>query len=122
MTARRSILLILLLTFFIGTHARADSPATRPVAQIAKSYVALDDRDPMCRYEARADLMGLSRADLPTLLDVVKSNQPMAPSQALALRDIVLQVWLATEPMESVPGQGFLGLSGLRGADSGANV
>lgn len=123
MTATRTLLLVgLTFLLFIGVPAFAAVPATQPSAKIAAAYVALDDRDPLRRYEARAELMGLSRDELTVLLEVVRSNQPMAPAQAMVLRDIVIQAWMATEPFESIPAQGFLGLSGLRGADSGAAV
>jgi hypothetical protein len=55
--------------------------------------------------------MGISRADLEKLRNLVATNRPLAPSQAMALREIVDQVYQATDPYEPIDNHsGFLGV------------
>jgi hypothetical protein len=84
---------------------------TRPSDQIASWFSDLANKDAAVREQARVNLMGISRADLQTLRRLVEANRPLAPSQAMALREIVVQVHQSTEPYEPVPDrQGFLGV------------
>jgi hypothetical protein len=56
------------------------------------------------------NLMNLSRGDLPTLRNIVTEMRPLAPAQLTTLRDIVIHVFLATEPMRGNRQSGFLGV------------
>jgi hypothetical protein len=89
----------------------AAAPATNPSAQIATWFVRLADRDPNVRDQARIDLMGLSRADLPAVRNYVQQHRPLSPAAAAGLRDIVTQIYLAGERYPANPDHGFLGVS-----------
>src|SRR4051812_19784271 len=87
------------------------SSTTKPSDQIPIWFSDLANKDASVREQARVGLMGISRGDLPILRKLVESNRPLAPSQAMALREIVVQVFQATEPYEQWAGnQGFLGV------------
>jgi hypothetical protein len=86
-------------------------PATRPSGQIEKWVEQLADRDPSARDAARDALMGMSPADLPVLRAVLEKSQPLAPSQAGSLREVVTQVYLAGQSYApAAVRQGFLGV------------
>lgn len=95
------------------TRATIANATTRPTSenQIAAWFTELANRDSSRRDAARQNLMGLSRADLPTLRAIVQKNHPLAPSQAAALRDIVTQVFLSGETYNPVPQHAFLGVT-----------
>src|SRR5688572_25626176 len=111
MTAtRRSLVPLLLLATVVATPTTtfsADAPATQPTTRstanldaITGAYLQLANGNSLQRYEAKLQLMGLTRADLPTLLAVVKANLPVTPTQAIALRDVVIQAHVAGEELE----------------------
>jgi hypothetical protein len=104
-------LAILLIAFSLTTprSLRAAPPATTQSTQIQHWFDNLADADPAVRDDARIALMGLNRPELATLRDVVEKNRPLAASQLAALHDIVVHVFLATEPYEKENG-GFLGV------------
>ena len=84
---------------------------TRPSDQLATWFSDLANKDASVREQARVGLMGISRGDLQTLRALVEANRPLAPSQAMALREIVMQVYQATEPYDAVEDKpGFLGV------------
>lgn len=95
---------------------RAEEPATQPTtrpsdqANMRKWLADLASPDASVRDAARARMMTLSRDDLPALQDLVRRSMPLAPSQAIALRQIVEEVYLADEPYEAAKNQGFLGI------------
>jgi hypothetical protein len=92
------------------TTARADEaasqPTTEPVAAFPPNspfrdeFKKLADPDPRVREQARQDLMGMTLADLPAFRQLVASSRPLAPVQAQALHDIVIQVFLAGQKYE----------------------
>jgi hypothetical protein len=73
------------------------------------SIVRLASEDAAQREQARVDLIGLGRADLPVLRQAIRSLREMEPSQTAVLRDIVTHVYLTGEPY-STEGGGFLGI------------
>jgi hypothetical protein len=88
--------------------------ATAPTSQpdkLATWFYDLANKDASVREQARVGLMGISRDDLQTLRKLVEANRPLAPSQAMALREIVSQVYQATEPYQPLEDKpGFLGV------------
>jgi hypothetical protein len=93
--------------------ASAPEPAaatTQPVARIATWFAQLADADAAVRENARVALMGLGRADLPTLREVIRSAGALAPAQRVVLRDIVVHSYLAGDTYLSAFNQGFLGV------------
>jgi hypothetical protein len=87
------------------------SSTTRPSDQLTTWFYDLANKDASVREQARVGLMGISRDDLQTLRKLVETNRPLAPSQAMALREIVMQVYESTEPYEAVKDEpGFLGV------------
>jgi hypothetical protein len=114
---QRKRILILVLGVSLGfvfcnlRFAQAASPATQSSTQIPTWFADLANRDAKVRDQARYNLMGITRDDLATLRQLVQKNRPLAPSQAVALRDIVMQVYLAGETYQPFPGSsGFLGV------------
>src|SRR5207249_7729104 len=77
--------------------ARAASPTTKPSDKISILFTKLADRDPAVREQARIDLMGLSRSDLPAIRKYVQGRRPLAPAQATPPRDVASQIYLAGE-------------------------
>lgn len=72
-------------------------------------------------------MLKLSRSDLARLKELVEQMQPMSPSQALALFDVVTHVYLVSEPYDHLEigflGMGMAPLYGLNGdEDSGGGV
>jgi len=70
----------------------------------------LNDADAARREEAFGRLLGLNRADLPALRQVAGEFQPLSPSQAAALRQVVVHVFLTGETYEANRTAGFLGV------------
>lgn len=70
----------------------------------------LAHRDAAVREEAVVNLMGLRRTDLPLLERVIRKSMPLKPPQAIALRQIITQVYLSGDPYEPSPDAGFLGI------------
>src|SRR5689334_16743687 len=101
----------------VGADERSPAtlPTSRPAADLASirhllAQLASDNFG--VRESARIALMGLDRADLPTLREAVKQSLPLEPSQAIVLRDIVTQAYLSGDPYDKAQGsQGFLGIS-----------
>src|SRR5580658_192914 len=63
-------------------EAPADAQVTAPAAgSIDRWFSALADGDPEARRQARQNLMGLHRDDLPALKSIVHDNQPILPGQ-----------------------------------------
>ncbi len=64
--------------------------------------------------------MGVSRGELKILQKVVGQSRPLMAGQSLALREIVMQAWLADEPYPADNDIGFLGVQlGEVAGDSG---
>src|SRR5438874_2391396 len=105
------LLFSVLICFAFRVSNFAFSTTTRPTDQLAAWFSDLANKDASVREQARVGLMGISRADLQTLRKLVETNRPLAPSQAMALHEIVTQVHQATEPYEAVEDRpGFLGV------------
>ncbi len=71
--------------------------------------VDLSNMDDATREQARIELMGIARDDLPLLRRIVTEMRPLQPNQNAVLRDVVEHVYLAGEAYES-DGFGFLGV------------
>ena len=121
--APASVLAAGILALFFAAESIAQSPATRPVAptsqpmaddattlHLKKLLNDLDRSDPSVRDDARNELMGIERADLPKLKQVIEQGRPLRPSQRVILHDAVMQSFLAGEPYEALPDHGFLGI------------
>lgn len=91
------------------------APATQPSNDALRTwYLQLADRDPEVREQARINLMGVRRKDLPALEKVVAENRPVQAAQAAVLYDIVMHVHMAGEPYQAAETWGgFLGLRQL---------
>ena len=85
-------------------------PATLPTSTIQNWFNDLAASDAAERERAFAALLGLTRADLPSLRSVVEQSRPLAPSQAAALHDVVTHAYLSGETYDANPRSGFLGL------------
>jgi len=103
--------LVICLAFrFSDFGFAATSPTTKP-DPITTWFQDLANRDATVREQARINLMGISRDDLEKLHTLVEADRPLAPSQAMALREIVDQVYQATDPYEPFEDHsGFLGV------------
>jgi hypothetical protein len=102
------------IVFLFSTFgfAQTTPPATNPASNISSWFTDLANRDAKVRDQARYNLMGINRDELQTLCAQVKAKLPLAPSQAVALKEIVTHVFLATESYPPFPGTGgFLGVS-----------
>src|SRR4051812_793365 len=90
----------------------ARRPDTRPAASdaIAKAWAELTHRNPAVRESARLKLMAMDANQLPAFRKLVAASRPLAPSQAVALREIVTQVFLAGRTYEAGSRDGFLGV------------
>jgi hypothetical protein len=89
------------------------APATAPTTQpnLRTWFDQLADPDPEVRDGARLNLMGISRQQLEALERVVRESQPVRPSQAAELHDIVTHVYIAGEPYApDSSGFAFLGV------------
>ena len=85
-------------------------PSADDVASMGKALSDLASADATIRESARVHLMRLNRDDLPALEKLVRHARPLAPAQAVALRQIVREVYLAGEEYEKKGNQGFLGI------------
>jgi hypothetical protein len=97
-----------------GKAAATTSPCTQPaspkrLAAVRLMLAGLASEDSDRREEARLELLGLQRSDLPTLREAVRLTMPLEPSQRAVLRDIVTHVFLVGDPYSSM-GDGFLGV------------
>jgi len=102
----RSTMIVLMIA---GTAlAAAAAPSTQPA--IGQWFAGLASADADQREQSRTNLLGLSRGDLPRLRELVEQNRPLAPSQMVALHDIVVHLYLSGEPYASDASSGFLGL------------
>jgi hypothetical protein len=86
----------------------ADAPSTQPTP--SQSFANLASPDADLREQAKSQLLGLQRSDLPALRELVEQNRPLAPAQMAALHDIVVHLYLSGEPYDSDPDFGFIGL------------
>ncbi|HSZ59052.1 MAG TPA: hypothetical protein VK797_25650 [Tepidisphaeraceae bacterium] len=101
--------LVCVMLTMLGTASFCDAghPTSRPAAEL---FAELGSTDPGVRESARSGLMRLKRDDLPALRDAITNARPLRPSQALMLRDIVQEIYLASEPYERMPLEGFMGV------------
>lgn len=92
-------------------------PNVSPSDELIKRRLSqLADADPEVREQARYELLGLGRTDLPRLRDVVAQAGPLVPSQSVVLREVVIHVFLSGEPFEQAPGASpFLGITMVEG-------
>ena len=109
----------------IGARATFGAPSTRPAAATVPANAARLERlvgdlasaQSDSREAARLTLMGIGRENLDALREAVKKasgKNALSAAQVAALREIVIQVWLATEPYDANRHQGFLGVKDLR--------
>lgn len=101
--------------------ADAAGPTTQRASAIEAAYADLGSPQPAKRNAARAELLGLTRDELPALRDVVRSDRPTSPEQAVQLRDIVRHVFLAGETYERSE-YGFLGLKPMNALSLGVDM
>jgi hypothetical protein len=87
------------------------SPIAATQLGMQRAFNDLSDPRPAIRESARIRLMGLRRADLAAILELIKANLPLSPVEAESLHDIVVQVFLADMPNVSDPTAGFLGVA-----------
>jgi hypothetical protein len=80
------------------------------VAQLRQWVGQLGDPAAEVRESARSALLNLRRDDLPSLRRVADTQQPLLPGQLLALREVVTEVFLASEPYDVNSDHGMLGL------------
>jgi len=90
------------------------APTTQPVdpvqaARLRKLLVRLGDDDPDIRESARSALLSLSRTDLPTMRDVLKTMPTPAPGEIADLHDIAIHLFLSGEAYPATAA-GFLGV------------
>ena len=87
--------------------------AAAPDSALLKNLIAqLGSDNPQLRDEARVQLMGLQRADLPALRAAALAQSPLLPGQVEQLREVVTQVYLSGEDYHKNPAdpRGFAGL------------
>jgi hypothetical protein len=87
---------------------------TRP--QMKKLFLDLEDPDGGVREKARERMLGMKRADLPTLLELVGEYRPLEEQMKSAIKEIVTHVYLAEDEYEK-EARGFLGISMPKTAD-----
>lgn len=105
------VLLSMLLSAGLA-GAAATRPSTSPAAhpeQIRQWMAGLFDFDAPVRSQARYELMGLSRDDLPLLKSVLGDLAPLENNLETDLREIVTHVYLREAAYNSDPA-GFLGI------------
>jgi len=88
-------------------------PTSRPAeteAQLKTWFAELAHPDAKVRAEARMQLMGIRASRLPQLRRVVADSRPLSAEQVAALRPIITQIFLASEPYDARPDAGFLGI------------
>jgi hypothetical protein len=101
---------LLAICFVLRISNFGFASTTQP-SQITTWFNDLANRDASVRQQARVNLMGISRGDLETLRKLVETTRPLAPAQAMALREIVDQVYQSTDPYEPIEDHaGFLGV------------
>jgi hypothetical protein len=127
MPLSRNLLLSALAFAAVATIAPAAPPSTKSTAEtpatsssvdakrVAEFYRQLGALNPVDRNNARVELMGLSLSDLTILRETASASQPMSPSQALALRDIVIHVYVASQTLSATEPAAFLGLESSGG-------
>jgi hypothetical protein len=76
----------------------------------------LEDPDGRVREKARERMMGMKRADLPVLLEVVGEFRPLEEQMRAVIKEIVTHVYLAEDEYDK-EGRGFLGISMPKAAD-----
>ena len=96
---------------------RAGGPSSQPAQRqtpdglMSKWLADLASPDAQVRETARVHLVRLRRSDLPAFERVVQRSAPLAPSQALLLKQIVQEIYLSGEnDYEKDAGHGFLGI------------
>jgi hypothetical protein len=93
---------------FAGASRAADG---KPIDKdIARWLVQLSDRVPGVRESARDHLRSIDREDLESLREAMVRNFTVAKEHEELLQEIVDQVFLASEPYDSVGQHGFLGV------------
>jgi hypothetical protein len=119
---RRIIIATAIIAFYampLSASAQLPPAATEPRvdnASIQQWFEELADPDPAARQQARVNLMGLRRSDLPALRELVERSRPLAPSQAAALQPIVSHIYLSEETYPTRAGAaGFLGVTPAQG-------
>lgn len=83
--------------------------ATDQAPRIADWLAKLAHAEDAVREEARQQLLGLKRSQLPALVKAVEDALPLAASQVAGLREIVTHVYLSGEPYNE-QAVGFLGV------------
>ena len=83
-------------------------PAVRKCA-IARLFSELASADARVREAARGSMMEGRRTDLPDIRDLVREHYPLFPSQAVVLKEIVTQMYLADAMYDTNGRDGFLG-------------
>jgi hypothetical protein len=118
---------VVLFVAMTGIAIAEESPSTQPAApavpaatqptasntQMQGWFDDLASTEPVVRENARMELLGLSRDQLPALRVIVQNSHPIVPAQSAALHDIVTHVFLSGERYELAEGlqrQGFLGV------------
>lgn len=86
------------VVFILALLGFAAPPATAPVDSIRAWFNQLTDSNPDTREQARVNLMGLNRADLSTLRQIVAESRPLRAAQSAVLYDIVTHAYAAGEP------------------------
>ncbi len=107
---RLLLVFVLISVLLPGLVWAQEEDANDKRAQLRQWLDELADHDAAVREAARLRLMGMSREDLETFREVIAQAQPLLPSQAVTLREIVLQAYAAAEPYEQDRTQGFLGV------------
>ena len=100
-----SVVLLMLLA------APAGGPATSPGDLIRVWFEQLADADADVREQARVNLMGIDRRQLPELRQIVSDHKPIRASQAAVLQDIVKHVYKAGMTYDVRERVGFLGVT-----------
>ncbi len=106
-------LLTAILISAIVSWTFAQTPTTQPTETNQRLQRLFDDlahKDADVRERARIELMGLDRVELALLRQVVERSRPLLPAQALGLREIVMQAYLAADPYPGDNNTGFLGV------------
>jgi hypothetical protein len=100
-----------LLPLLVGLAER-DPPATQSDSAVPRWLAQLASDDAFVRDAARKAMLGMTRAQLLELRQLVAEGEARLPSQRSALSEIVRHVYLATEPYPTTPEPvAFLGLS-----------
>ena len=85
--------------------------AAQRAAEIRQRFRDLADPKPSIRADARSWMLAMERPDLLVLKDVVKRSRPIHRSQVAVLREIVMHVYLRSDPyVREEEDRGFLGV------------